>query len=60
MTATSMQLDVIDLAKCADLAKWLRAGQRLVVAGQERIDELEAAVDEFKTMEFIRSSTPQQ
>jgi MerR family redox-sensitive transcriptional activator SoxR len=40
---------------CPDLEKWTRAGQRLVTAGRDRIAELESAVDEFRTFEFMRS-----
>lgn len=40
---------------CPDLEQWTRAGQRLVTAGQDRIAELESAVDEFRTFDFLRS-----
>ncbi|GAA1524789.1 MerR family transcriptional regulator [Nocardioides humi] len=40
---------------CPDLDKWMGAGRQLVSAGQERIAELEAAVDEFRAGDFLRS-----
>ncbi|MFI9451954.1 MerR family transcriptional regulator [Amycolatopsis sp. NPDC052450] len=39
----------------SDLGQWSRAGQRLVDAGQARIAELAAVVDEYRTLDFIRS-----
>ncbi|MBO9520589.1 MAG: MerR family transcriptional regulator [Nocardioidaceae bacterium] len=41
--------------QCADLDRWLEAGRSLVVAGERRIDELRDAVEEFRTVEFLRS-----
>ncbi|MFJ8912558.1 MerR family transcriptional regulator [Amycolatopsis sp. NPDC102389] len=38
-----------------DLEQWSRAGQRLVDAGQARIAELAAVVDEYRTLDFIRN-----
>ncbi|KFU82519.1 MerR family transcriptional regulator, redox-sensitive transcriptional activator SoxR [Amycolatopsis lurida] len=38
----------------SDLEQWSRAGQRLVDAGQARIAELAAVVDEYRTLAFIR------
>ncbi|MFD6070862.1 MULTISPECIES: MerR family transcriptional regulator [Amycolatopsis] len=38
----------------SDLGQWSRAGQRLVDAGQARIAELAAVVDEYRTLAFIR------
>ncbi|RSM73970.1 transcriptional regulator [Amycolatopsis sp. WAC 01375] len=39
----------------SDLGQWSRAGRRLVDAGQARIAELAAVVDEYRTLDFIRS-----
>ncbi|OXM54226.1 MerR family transcriptional regulator [Amycolatopsis alba] len=36
-----------------DLEKWSQAGQRLIDAGQARIAELTAVVDEYRTLEFL-------
>ncbi|WP_340682026.1 MerR family transcriptional regulator [Amycolatopsis coloradensis] len=38
-----------------DLEQWSRAGQRLIDAGQARIAELTSVVDEYRTLEFLRS-----
>ncbi|WP_414939003.1 MerR family transcriptional regulator [Amycolatopsis sp. cmx-11-51] len=38
-----------------DLERWTAAGQRLIEAGQARIAELAAVVDEYRTLEFLRS-----
>ncbi|EME52567.1 MerR family transcriptional regulator [Amycolatopsis decaplanina] len=38
-----------------DLEQWARAGQRLVDAGQARIAELASVVDEYRTLDFLRS-----
>ncbi|GAB3744995.1 hypothetical protein GCM10027598_80650 [Amycolatopsis oliviviridis] len=35
------------------LEKWSEAGQRLIEAGQARIAELTAVVDEYRTLEFL-------
>ncbi|WET82969.1 MerR family transcriptional regulator [Amycolatopsis sp. QT-25] len=39
----------------SDLEQWSSAGQRLVEAGQTRIAELAAVVDEYRTLAFLRS-----
>ncbi|RSM56360.1 transcriptional regulator [Amycolatopsis sp. WAC 01376] len=39
----------------SDLGQWSRAGQQLVDAEQVRIAELAAVVDEYRTLDFIRS-----
>ncbi|HET6290615.1 MAG TPA: MerR family transcriptional regulator [Amycolatopsis sp.] len=39
----------------SDLEQWSSAGQRLVEAGQTRIAELAALVDEYRTLAFLRS-----
>ncbi|MFC9257067.1 MerR family transcriptional regulator [Amycolatopsis thailandensis] len=36
-----------------DLEKWSQAGQRLIDAGQARIAELTAVVDEYRTLDFL-------
>ncbi|MGY6653053.1 MerR family transcriptional regulator [Amycolatopsis sp. TRM77291] len=39
----------------SDIELWSQAGQRLIDAGQARIAELAAVVDEYRTLEFLRS-----
>lgn len=36
-----------------DLEQWTAAGQRLIEAGQARIAELAAVVDEYRTLDFL-------
>lgn len=38
-----------------DLEQWTAAGQRLIEAGQSRIAELAAVVDEYRTLDFLTS-----
>ncbi len=38
-----------------DLGQWTAAGQRLIDAGQARIAELAAVVDEYQTLGFLRN-----
>ncbi len=38
----------------SDLKRWSAAGQRLIDAGQARIAELSAVVDEYRTLDFLR------
>ncbi|AUI58858.1 MerR family transcriptional regulator [Amycolatopsis sp. BJA-103] len=38
----------------SDLERWSAAGQRLIDAGQARIAELAAVVDEYRTLDFLR------
>ncbi|WP_410663822.1 MerR family transcriptional regulator [Amycolatopsis sp. lyj-84] len=38
----------------SDLERWSAAGQRLIDAGQARIAELAAVVDEYRTLGFLR------
>lgn len=40
---------------CSDLATWLQAGQALVVAGQERIRDLESAVEDFRNIGYLQT-----
>ncbi|GAA4207808.1 MerR family transcriptional regulator [Actinocatenispora rupis] len=40
---------------CPDLERWVAAGRQLVAAGQARIAELAAVVDEYSTLDFLRS-----
>lgn len=38
-----------------DLEQWTAAGQQLIDAGQARIAELAAVVDEYRTLDFLTS-----
>lgn len=38
-----------------DVRKWTAAGARLVEEGKARIRELEAVVDEYRSLDFLRS-----
>jgi MerR family redox-sensitive transcriptional activator SoxR len=40
---------------CPDLDRWTDAGQQLIAAGQARMAELAAVVDEYRTLDFLRA-----